>query len=63
MRGGRRLRPAPSLHALRDRARARVAELPEGVRRLEAPDPWAVSIGPALQGLAEATRAKLQAKG
>lgn len=62
MKGGRRLRPAPSLDALRAQAQARLAALPDGVRRLEAPDPWTVTIGPRLQALAEASRADARAR-
>ncbi len=43
MRQGRPLRPHPPLRTLRERCAAQLAALPEGVRRLERPEPYPVT--------------------
>ena len=52
MSAGRRLAPAPSLETSRAHAAAQVAALPNGMRRLEAPQAYPVEIAPALRALA-----------
>lgn len=61
MRQGRRLAPAPSLSALRERAADGLARLPEPLRRLE-PSRYPVEIAPRLRRLAdEVDRRRLRA--
>jgi nicotinate phosphoribosyltransferase len=52
MRGGRRLEGAPLLSAVRSRTLAEYAQLPDGLRDLEATVPYPVQVSDALQGLA-----------
>lgn len=52
MEGGERLRPAPDLGALRARAAAQLAALPEALRRLEPAATLPVEIAPSLAQLA-----------
>ncbi|MGI9120291.1 MAG: nicotinate phosphoribosyltransferase [Acidimicrobiales bacterium] len=54
MAGGARSQPAPSMDELAERARATLAALPEGLRRLDAGgDPYPVATSPALAALAD----------
>jgi nicotinate phosphoribosyltransferase len=53
LRGGRPLTPYPSLAAMRERAQAELARLPEPLRSLEAAEPYAVDVAPSLRALAE----------
>ncbi len=53
MRGGLRVAPAPTFAAIRERAAASLARLPEPLRRLDDHD-YPVEIAPALRALAEA---------
>lgn len=62
MEAGRRLRPAPSLEALREQCRARVATLPVGVRRLEAAEAYPVAISPGLEALTASAREAARAR-
>ncbi|HZU98404.1 MAG TPA: nicotinate phosphoribosyltransferase [Planctomycetota bacterium] len=55
---GKRLRPAPTLPALREHAAREVARLPEKVRDLHAPGSYPVTRSPALEALAESVAAK-----
>ena len=48
MRRGRRVRPAPALQALRERAIETVEELPPGVLRLEGPEEYQVAVSAGL---------------
>lgn len=48
MRGGRRTGPSEPLSAIRDRARERIARLPDAVRRLVDPEPYPVRVSDAL---------------
>lgn len=52
MRGGRRLEDAPPLSAVRSRTLAGYAQLPDGLRDLEATVPYPVQVSDALQALA-----------
>ena len=61
MRGGRRIEALPSLDAIRARAAAELASLPEPLRRLE-PAAVPVEIAPALRALAEQCDARQAAK-
>jgi nicotinate phosphoribosyltransferase len=54
MQGGRRLRAAPDLAAIRAHARAELAALPEPLRGLEPCPPYPVQVSPAIRALAEA---------
>lgn len=54
MRGGRRLPDAPTLPQARDAATLELTRLPPGVARLQAPDPYPVTVAPALRDLARA---------
>lgn len=51
MRGGVRVRPAPSLLDARERARAQIAVLPDPLRGLAKAEPYPVEVSPALQDL------------
>jgi len=53
MRGGRRIRPAPPLDELRERAARERAKLPPGVRRLRDPDEFPVSVSARLRALTD----------
>ncbi|MBM3356948.1 MAG: nicotinate phosphoribosyltransferase [Betaproteobacteria bacterium] len=54
MRNGKRLAAPESLKAMRERAAAQLARLPEALRALDAaPEPYRVEIAPALRRLAE----------
>jgi len=53
MRGGEMCCELPSLEAIRARCRERVAELPAAVRRVSAPERWAVERSPQLAALRE----------
>ena len=53
MESGGRLRPSPSLEAIRARASAERALLPEGVRRLVDPQEYPVIVSPELKKLTE----------
>lgn len=61
MRGGRRLRPAPALTDVRERARRAVEELPAGVLRLEAPAVHRVVVSDGLRRLTEDLQRRLNA--
>jgi len=61
MRDGKRVAPSPSLEAVRERARAQVASLPEELRRLRNPEIYAVGLSPRLA--AEKVRLVRQAPG
>ncbi|MBN1628568.1 MAG: nicotinate phosphoribosyltransferase [Thermoleophilia bacterium] len=61
MRDGKRVAPSPSLEAVRERARAQVAALPEELRRLRNPEIYAVGLSPRLA--AEKVRLVRQAPG
>jgi nicotinate phosphoribosyltransferase len=50
---GRRIAPSPSLAALRQRAAAQLACLPDHLRQLKGDPPYPVTIAPALQQLAQ----------
>lgn len=52
LRGGARVGPAPTLEAVRDRARAQMAALPPRLRALAAADPYPVEIAASLRALA-----------
>lgn len=52
LRGGARVGPAPTLEAVRDRARAQMAALPPRLRALAAADPYPVEIAATLRALA-----------
>jgi nicotinate phosphoribosyltransferase len=52
LRGGRRVATLPDARAARERTLAQLACLPEGLRRLADPAPYAVEIAPALRHLA-----------
>jgi nicotinate phosphoribosyltransferase len=52
MRDGRRVAPAPTLAAIRERVRAELAALPGPLRGLEAAAPYPVEVAPALRELA-----------
>lgn len=52
MKSGKRVAPSPSLAAVRERALAQLALLPEALRSLEAASPYPVEVAPALQALA-----------
>lgn len=52
LRGGARVGPAPTLEAVRDRARAQMAALPPRLRALAAADPYPVEIDATLRALA-----------
>lgn len=52
MRSGKRLAPAPPLTAVRERALAQLALLPENLRSLEHARHYPVEVAPALQALA-----------
>jgi nicotinate phosphoribosyltransferase len=52
VRGGRRVRPLPSLEEARARAAAELARLPEGLRGLGPAPRYPVAIAPALRALA-----------
>jgi nicotinate phosphoribosyltransferase len=54
MRAGQRLHPSPPLAAIRQYAAAELALLPDHLRQLEVDPSYAVSIAPALHGLADA---------
>jgi nicotinate phosphoribosyltransferase len=49
MRAGRRVAPAPPVTALQQQSRARIAQLPAGIRRLDAIDTYPVSLSAALE--------------
>ena len=53
MRGGQRLAASPALAEIRAHAAAERATLPEGLRRLEAADAYAVEVSRPLRALAE----------
>jgi len=52
MESGRRIEPSPTLTAVRERALAQVAQLPESLRVLERATPYPVEVAPALLALA-----------
>ncbi len=52
MKSGRRIEPSPTLTAVRERALAQVAQLPESLRVLERATPYPVEVAPALLALA-----------
>jgi nicotinate phosphoribosyltransferase len=54
MRAGQRLQPSPPLSAVRQHAATELARLPDHLRQLEVEPPYAVSLAPALQALADA---------
>jgi len=60
MRGGRRVDPAASPGAIRERAARQLATLPEPLRRLEPGATCPVEVAPALRALAAAVDARLQ---
>lgn len=64
-RGGRRVYASPPVMAIRARTREQWAALPEGVRRLRAPDPYPVALDAGLHRLKEslcaAARARVEA--
>jgi nicotinate phosphoribosyltransferase len=53
LQAGKRLEPAPSLAAIRRRAAAQLASLPEHLQRLAVDPPYPVTVAPALRVLAE----------
>jgi len=57
--GGKRLRPSPSLEAIRAHTASEVAKLPEPVRALSKPTPYRVERSSALEALARELAAKL----
>jgi len=61
LRGGARVKGAPSLDELRARAQQQLAALPESLRALAAAAPYAVTVAPALQALAATLDAKTAA--
>jgi nicotinate phosphoribosyltransferase len=61
MRHGRRVRPAPSMQDIRDRALEAVEELPAAVLRLDEPAPYRVSVSDELMRLAGATQRRMDA--
>jgi nicotinate phosphoribosyltransferase len=63
LRGGRRVEPPPSLEALRERARAQMAMLPEALRALAPASPYPVAVSPSLRALADAFDAQTEAHG
>lgn len=60
MRGGRCLEPPPALSAVRRHCLAALAALPDGVRRLRAPDAYPVRYGARLQAAQRAARAEVE---
>ncbi len=58
MRVGRRLAPSPALTAVRERASAQLAALPERLQALEAPAPYPVDVAESLLALARAVDAR-----
>jgi nicotinate phosphoribosyltransferase len=58
LRGGRRAGAGPTLTDARARAARELARLPEPLRRLDEPAPYAVEIAPALRRLAEEVDAR-----
>ena len=56
---GKRLRPAPSLEAVRARAASEIAKLPEAVRALVAPASYKIERSVALEALARELAARL----
>jgi nicotinate phosphoribosyltransferase len=62
LRGGRRVGPAPSLGALRERARAQLAMLPEALRRLAPAAPYPVTVSASVRALADAVDARSPAR-
>ena len=63
LREGRRVRGAPSIDTLRQRARREIALLPGEVRRLRSPEPYRVVISDALARLAEDIGHRIRAGG
>ncbi len=61
LRGGRRVGPAPTLEALRERAREQIAMLPERLRALQSAPPYPVAVAPSLRALADAVDARTKA--
>ncbi|MCA9614963.1 MAG: nicotinate phosphoribosyltransferase [Myxococcales bacterium] len=57
VRGGEVVYEQPSIGASRDRARAQLARLPEGVRKLRDPEPYFAGLEPDLHHLREKLRA------
>jgi nicotinate phosphoribosyltransferase len=60
MRAGERLAPPPPLAAIRERARAELAALPDAVQALERPAEYRVEIGAALAALARSVDAEFR---
>jgi nicotinate phosphoribosyltransferase len=63
LRGGSRVGAAPSLAALRERAGAQVAALPEALRSLGPATPYPVAVSPSLRTLADEVDARTTARG
>ena len=61
MRDGRRLRPAPSIEAIRQHAAAQLSALPPALRSLGAVNPVPVSLSPALRQVAPDAKLNLMA--
>jgi nicotinate phosphoribosyltransferase len=61
MRDGVRVSELPSLEAIRERARAELAALPPGVRRLRDAEPYPVEVSAPLRALAEEVDRRLAA--
>jgi nicotinate phosphoribosyltransferase len=53
MRAGGRVHPAPSLEAIRNRAAAQLAALPEALRRVRDPATVRAALSPSLAALKE----------
>lgn len=61
MRAGRRVAPPQPLDRIRARAAEAVRRLPEGLRRLQDPDPYPVVVSDALRRLTEELRREIRA--